>query len=207
VSVDSNAHNCGACGVDCEQQVANVTSVSCGAGQCDYAMCAMRWGDCDGDRKNGCETPLADPAHCGTCATNCATLVHNANMLLCPFGACDYTSCDAGWADCDGNRANGCELAVLAHANGVGGSYYDCYPLGTPGNAATYVQAMAQDACVSAGMVCFVSPQANCQTILGSAGATYRVWSYAGQNVGRMFTTTNPNVAQGCPSASGAQWD
>jgi len=41
-------------------------------------------------------------------------MVQNATAT-CPSGTCDYSSCAAGASDCDGSRANGCELYSVAH--------------------------------------------------------------------------------------------
>jgi hypothetical protein len=43
---------------------------------------------------------------------NCTGLVH-AQGISCPLGACDYTTCDGGYRDCDGNRMTGCEQQGL----------------------------------------------------------------------------------------------
>ena len=37
----------------------------------DAATCAPGWLDCDGDLANGCEDPLTDPSHCGSCGHGC----------------------------------------------------------------------------------------------------------------------------------------
>jgi hypothetical protein len=71
--------NCGACGRDCATQLLHVPAAQriCqsngGTFACDYTgACASAFEDCDGDRGNGCETTLAEPAHCGTCQADCA---------------------------------------------------------------------------------------------------------------------------------------
>ncbi|MBI5533868.1 MAG: hypothetical protein HY898_14195 [Deltaproteobacteria bacterium] len=88
----------------------------CVANQCvadedagDAPFCGSGWGDCDGDPQNGCETNLAtDPASCGACGQVCAS------GQVCVSGVCtvdqDGGPCSAGWADCDGNSQNGCEV-------------------------------------------------------------------------------------------------
>ena len=88
----------------------------------------------------------------------------------CVAGHCAIGSCSAGRYDCDGVAANGCEAtgppgggpgcctgsapsvsgsAMVAHDNGVGGTYFDCFPLGTPGVASSYNMTMALDAAAS----------------------------------------------------------
>jgi hypothetical protein len=65
-------------------------------------------------------TPSPAPAHCGGCGVACPARAHASNA--CAMGACTFT-CDAGFADCDGDAANGCEVdtrgdhaATAAHA-------------------------------------------------------------------------------------------
>jgi alpha-tubulin suppressor-like RCC1 family protein len=68
--------------------------------------------DCDGTADDGFDL-ATDPANCGSCGHTCL-LAHSAPM--CTAGACVPT-CVPGWADCDGDSANGCEadLSQPAH--------------------------------------------------------------------------------------------
>lgn len=112
--------NCGSCGHNCNDVIQYAEPV-CNNGVCDYVRCTSLWGlviaaDCDGNRQNGCEVSLVSVDSCGTSCSNvrnCEQVVDNANGVQCNIvGApprCDYTSCWAGYNDCDGNRANGCE--------------------------------------------------------------------------------------------------
>ncbi|TAK32213.1 MAG: hypothetical protein EPO40_03335 [Myxococcaceae bacterium] len=98
--------NCGACGTVCA--LANVMSHGCAGGMCTPARCAAGYGDCDGLASNGCETDLtASAPHCGACGRACA--LPNATAT-CTVGACAVMACAAGYADCDRNPANGCEV-------------------------------------------------------------------------------------------------
>ncbi|MBW2453901.1 MAG: hypothetical protein JRI68_05305 [Deltaproteobacteria bacterium] len=45
--------------------------------------------------------------HCGACNQPCDP--QNANGATCETGSCSYGSCWAGFGDCDGDEANGCE--------------------------------------------------------------------------------------------------
>jgi hypothetical protein len=105
--------HCGACGNACS--FANAAPV-CTEGACGFTVCDMGYADCDGTAANGCEVALGnDPANCGGCGTRC-TYAHAAGV--CGASACALGACDAGWADCDGNAANGCEVSLssdLAH--------------------------------------------------------------------------------------------
>jgi hypothetical protein len=113
VDLRSDVDNCVACNAKCEFD-ANVTAhgdVACSAAGCK-ADCDAGWGDCDGNYKNGCETPLDTIANCGTCGLNCDnTLAHTASTT-CEAGSltCRVATCDAGFANCDGAHANGCEI-------------------------------------------------------------------------------------------------
>ncbi|MEZ4390488.1 MAG: FG-GAP-like repeat-containing protein [Polyangiales bacterium] len=100
----STAH-CGACGRACV--VANATA-ACAAGLCAVGSCNAGFGDCDNNAANGCETDLrTTPTSCGACGRACS--VANA-AAGCAAGACTVGSCNAGFGDCDGNAANGCEV-------------------------------------------------------------------------------------------------
>jgi hypothetical protein len=71
----TDAHHCGACAMDCDATVQHVPAgaTTCNAGQCDYSgACASPFGDCDGDRTNGCETSVDTNSHCGACTTACS---------------------------------------------------------------------------------------------------------------------------------------
>lgn len=99
--------NCGVCGETCST-VVNATA-TCQANACDHGACTAGFGDCDGNRANGCESGLDQVGRCGACNVNCNMRVDHATPI-CSSGSCDYMgACMSGWFDCDGNRANGCE--------------------------------------------------------------------------------------------------
>ena len=107
----SSLPNCGRCGETCVG-VQNATE-ACVMRRCDYTRCDATYGDCDGNRVNGCETLLRSVTVCGTCGTNCNTTVASAVGRSCTgAGLCDYASCLSGFGDCDGTRVNGCESAL-----------------------------------------------------------------------------------------------
>ncbi|MEZ4299830.1 MAG: fibrinogen-like YCDxxxxGGGW domain-containing protein, partial [Polyangiaceae bacterium] len=80
--------------------------------------------DCDGDGTNGCETVLATSVdHCGACGNPCTA----ANGTpACTAGTCGVGSCDAGFADCDGQYGNGCEIATSADTANCGACGNTC---------------------------------------------------------------------------------
>ncbi len=96
--------NCGACGTRCD--FANATS-ACTDGHCALTACATGYADCDGDIATGCEVRLdSDARNCGRCGSACPD-VSNATVA-CSAARCGF-ACRMGYADCDGNGANGCE--------------------------------------------------------------------------------------------------
>ncbi len=101
--------------VDCNSEIAHASGPYCDAGACDYDQCAAGYDDCDGDRTDGCETDIWQVDGCGTNCDNrvdCNGQVQNAVTVLCSSGACDYDQCAPGYADCDGDRTNGCETDI-----------------------------------------------------------------------------------------------
>jgi hypothetical protein len=98
--------NCGACGAACA--LTNVASQGCSGGVCSVGQCSPNFGDCDAMATNGCETDVRTSLqNCGGCGRACN--LANATAT-CTAGACAVTACAAGFADCDGNPANGCEV-------------------------------------------------------------------------------------------------
>ncbi|MBL8600618.1 MAG: hypothetical protein JNK72_01710 [Myxococcales bacterium] len=118
VDAQSNIAHCGACGNACA--VAN-GSATCMGGRCAVAMCNPGRGDCDTNAANGCETDTRTSAmHCGACGAACAARPNTA--ASCESGVCAYV-CTAGFADCDGEPSNGCEVdlrSTLAHCGACG---------------------------------------------------------------------------------------
>jgi hypothetical protein len=99
----------GRCRAQCERtydcQVTN-PAATCMAGRC-VVVCAAGRADCDRVAANGCEADLrVSPTHCGACGAACTA---GANQdARCTASRCER-SCRAGFADCDGNPATGCE--------------------------------------------------------------------------------------------------
>jgi hypothetical protein len=105
--------NCGGCGVPCSP--ANASGATCASGVCNYASCLANFGDCDGNRANGCERPLTTVSDCGSCGVPCSPA--NASGASCSSGACNYASCNSNYGDCNGNRADGCETSLTTTTN------------------------------------------------------------------------------------------
>ncbi len=92
VDLTTATANCGACGTNCATAVANVVgTISCATNACTYTgACAEGFGDCDGNKANGCETNLkTNPLHCNAC--NMACTAPATGTAICVAGACDFT--------------------------------------------------------------------------------------------------------------------
>eukprot|EP00887_Chlorella_sp_A99_P000909 scaffold5.g909.t1 len=77
--------------------------------------------NCDGIASNGCEASVRGTAMCGGCVTEDAELSAGTNCLALPNvvavacvgpigqATCRVTGCNAGWANANGDAADGCE--------------------------------------------------------------------------------------------------
>ncbi|MBL8680772.1 MAG: hypothetical protein JNK05_16455 [Myxococcales bacterium] len=116
IDTTSSISHCGACGNVCPT-LANAVP-GCTAGRCQ-SNCAAGYGDCDANPANGCEAQLSsNAAHCGACGRPCS--FPNATAS-CVGGACVLGTCNSGFANCDGNPANGCETNTQTSADNCGG--------------------------------------------------------------------------------------
>ncbi len=123
VDISADAMNCGACATVCPDEDGGVGA--CSAGVCGL-MCTAGLGDCDGDTMTGCETDVtSDTMNCGMCGNACAAPA-NATAS-CTGSACGFT-CDTGWADCDMDPTNGCEMDVSSDESNCGGCGVTCDP-------------------------------------------------------------------------------
>jgi alpha-tubulin suppressor-like RCC1 family protein len=64
-----------------------------------------------------CVDTQTDARHCGACGRGCSVANGDAG---CVAGACVAAACNAGFADCDANAANGCEVDVRGDVNNCG---------------------------------------------------------------------------------------
>ena len=121
VDLRADPTHCGSCTTLCNPP--NGTA-GCNMGQCTIAMCREGFRDCDMNPTNGCEIDTNNTVtHCGMCGNVCPT---RANAIAaCVMGTCDQ-SCRAGFQECDGNAANGCEVDIRTDANNCGGCNFAC---------------------------------------------------------------------------------
>jgi eukaryotic-like serine/threonine-protein kinase len=121
VNTKTSLANCGACGNACK--AAANQEATCGGGAC-AASCKAGFGDCNGNAADGCEVNVkTSTAHCGTCGNACRA---GANQeAACRGGAC-AAACHPGFADCNGNAADGCETDVRKDEHNCGGCGKSC---------------------------------------------------------------------------------
>jgi hypothetical protein len=103
--------NCGTCGHICT--AAPNATVACSGGACLLASCTGNFADCDGQYNNGCESNrTSDASNCSACGNVCPS-PPNASPV-CMASTCGIGACYAGWGNCDGNAANGCEQDLVS---------------------------------------------------------------------------------------------
>jgi hypothetical protein len=111
-----DVNNCGGCGVKCNQTVP-YASTKCSNCKCEYT-CNSGWADCNKDMKDGCEIDVGnDVNNCGACGVACKDVPYAT--AVCSGSKCEYT-CDQGWANCNGDWADGCETDVNTDVNNCG---------------------------------------------------------------------------------------
>jgi hypothetical protein len=123
VDLANDPGHCGGCGNVCS--INNMATVLCGNGVCDGA-CNAGFADCNNNKLfDGCEVNVgSDPSHCGGCATVCST--NNIATPTCGGGVCNG-ACNAGFADCNGNKlTDGCETNISANTADCGGCGLVC---------------------------------------------------------------------------------
>ncbi len=115
--VADDVNNCGACGHVCPHLPGTVAA--CHVSACTYA-CIPSYADCNHDltssQSDGCEVDLqTDPDNCGTCGKVCpgASAPHTAPSCsdqgsgpTCGLG------CAPGYADCNLDSTDGCEVSL-----------------------------------------------------------------------------------------------
>ncbi len=150
----SDPMNCGSCGRVCI--VAHATA-ACAGGVCGPGQCDPGFGDCDGNRANGCETSTTDDlANCGACGAVCAP--SRAATSICSSGVCRVLTCRMGYADCDGDAANGCEVDLNTNAAHCGSCPNVC-----PGGGACSAGRCQTSSCPSGSAEC-MPDSVTCET-------------------------------------------
>jgi hypothetical protein len=163
----SSAVHCGACGTVC--RAANATA-ACLNGVCGVGQCATGFGDCNRRGDDGCEVDLQrDTANCGACGAVCPTPA-NASAATCTVGRCGF-DCTAGFADCDGDASNGCEVDLRVSAAHCGLCGNAC-PMRPNPNAPGCRAGRCDAACAAGFGDCDANPDNGCEVNLALDQAT-----------------------------------
>jgi hypothetical protein len=121
VDIETDPQHCGSCTNAC--MLANATP-KCTGLACAIASCTTGFKDCDGMAADGCETTIeTNPGNCGSCGYKC--MLANA-VPGCAMGNCTVASCNAGFGDCNGMAADGCESDILTDPQNCGGCTNAC---------------------------------------------------------------------------------
>jgi hypothetical protein len=133
----SDVANCSACGNVCVAPPGRAPVCVDGTCAVNQALCAPGTADCNGQSIDGCEvrTAVGEPdggrvRHCGACGRACEFANAGAQCLA---GTCVIGACAAGFANCDGAPANGCETDLArstTHCGRCGG--YCNFPNASP---------------------------------------------------------------------------
>ena len=108
VDTSSSHANCGGCGRTC-----------CPGSVCSQGECAVGCSSGSTVCRRPCATDTcgyvctrldSDETNCGGCNVACPVGAHTV-QALCVEGSCRAV-CDRGYANCDGNAATGCEVAL-----------------------------------------------------------------------------------------------
>ena len=156
VDPQSNTAHCGACDQRCS--VPNAAA-ACMNGACAVMSCTAPFADCDLSAANGCETDTSRSAdHCGACNAPCAARPNT--VASCAAGACAY-ACAMGFADCDGDPSNGCEVDTRSSSAHCGGCGVVCNPPNATG--ACVAGACAVTACAAGYGDCDANATNGCE--------------------------------------------
>jgi hypothetical protein len=117
--------DCGFCGDGCD--LANAQT-SCDNGVCTLVQCKPGFANCNTNQPNGaadgCEINTnTDAGNCGFCGNVCPSGPHST--AVCQNGGCKL-NCDPGYADCDGNPNNGCEVHTDVDKDNCGTCGHGC---------------------------------------------------------------------------------
>jgi hypothetical protein len=160
VNTSSDPNNCGTCGHVCSAPNANM---ACSQGQCVIVSCANGFQNCDQQTTNGCETNITNNvANCGACGHICSA--PNTTMG-CSGGNCVIVSCNAGFANCNGQALDGCETNIASDPNNCGACGNVCSNLhGTT----SCVMGVCQPTCSTGFANCDGNPNNGCETNIAS---------------------------------------
>jgi hypothetical protein len=78
-------------------------------GSCALSNCTGAFANCDNDASTGCEVSTETQDNCGQCHAKCS---FNNASATCIGGECQLADCNAGYADCNDDPADGCERSL-----------------------------------------------------------------------------------------------
>ncbi|MCS6899297.1 MAG: MopE-related protein [Myxococcales bacterium] len=120
INTSTNVNHCGVCGKACNNT--NGTP-SCSLGVCSIS-CSSGFANCNGNADDGCEIDLKnDVNNCGSCGNKCNSTNGTA---VCDNGVCKISACNPGFANCDNNPNNGCEINTNTNVNHCGACNNQC---------------------------------------------------------------------------------
>jgi hypothetical protein len=192
VDLQTSEAHCGGCNQPCLVQ-----GQQCQTGTC---ACAAGFTACPVASPTHCANLQTSEADCGACGIACPSgATCTTGACACPAGpvaGCGATCCAGGDACCpDG----GCQLA---HANGVGGTYFECgaQDQHTPAQAALAAASWAPGGAPGAGFPC----QADACLCWENATATQAgIWCFAGSaQKGLARITTGTCAVAACPTGT-----
>lgn len=117
-SVRTDPHNCGGCGIECAAQQECVYDET--GPHCADACSVSGRTECE----TGCRDLVGDPDNCGACGNQCPRpAAHQASS--CEKGFCRM-DCLPGFADCNGDPSDGCEIDLAVHPANCGACGTTC---------------------------------------------------------------------------------
>ncbi len=120
VNLKTDPNHCGRCGNKCgpdqECRDENGNGPQC-LDKCD----TLGLTQC----RNGCKDLLSDPLNCGACGTSCGNPRANQAASQCRKGVCEI-DCLPGFADCNGDPNDGCEVDLRVHPANCGACGNKC---------------------------------------------------------------------------------
>ncbi len=153
---DTASHTCVACVTD-----AHCPPGTLCMGHACVPGCDEDHGCAEGDTccLGGCVDTRTNTGNCGACGQTCSAANGTA---ACVGGACAVGACNAGYGDCDGNAANGCETTTTNDTVHCGACNRACVP---PPNAdAVCAGGTCNVTCTGTFRDCDGAPTNGCET-------------------------------------------